>query len=416
MKSFIKYRLILLMTLIIISCVFIFTACINNQNERTENSTVTKKFEDFAGSQKCMSCHREIYNSNIHTAHYLTSGIAKKENIKGVFDTGDHRFIYSDNTMISMETRTGGLYQVAFINGEEKKKQKFDLFFGSGTKGQSFGSWVQNKLVQLPITYFTASNSWSNSPGYPDKIAFNRLVTSRCLECHTTFVQKKSAQGEEPEIFDRNKMILGVDCESCHGPSKKHVVFQTENPGIKTAKFVINPAALSRQQKLEACMLCHGGRQEKTKPSFEFTPGNNLADFFKIDTAHKDVNNIDVHGNQFGLMAASKCFLKSSTLTCNTCHNTHENEKGKTALFSQRCLGCHSPEKKENVICKLTATIGNTIKTNCIDCHMPEKPSMAIAVMLQGSPVPQPALMHTHYIKAYDEETKKLLSYFKKHK
>ncbi|MEI9957721.1 MAG: hypothetical protein WDM90_15790 [Ferruginibacter sp.] len=38
---------------------------------------------------------------------------------------------------------------------------------------------------------------------------------------------------------------------------------------------------------------------------------------------------------------------------------------------------------------------------------------MAIAVMLQGNPYPTPALMHTHLIKTYPEETKKILAMIK---
>lgn len=415
MKSILEYRSSFLISITIFLCVFVFSKCIDKFNKTTEIEN-KKKYESFAGSQKCVSCHKEIYDSHIHTAHFLTSGVADKKNIKGVFDTGAHIYSYLDNTSIAMESNGNNLYQVAYINGQEKKRQHFDIYFGSGTKGQSYGAWVQQKLVQLPISYFTAAHAWSNSPGYPNKIAFNRLITSRCLECHSTFVQKISAETDEPEIFDRNKMIMGVDCETCHGPSQKHVTFQTENPVVKTAKYVINPATLTRQQNLEMCMLCHGGKLQKTKPSFGFTTGDKLADYFIIDTAHEDVNNIDVHGNQYGLMAASKCFLKSNTLTCNTCHNTHENEKGKTAFFSQRCISCHNTDNKTNVVCKLTNTIGEVIKTDCISCHMPEKPSMAIAVMLQGSEVPQPAMMHTHFIKAYSEETKQVLAYFKQNK
>ena len=415
MKSILKYRSSFLISIAIFLCVFVFSKCIDKSNKTTETEN-KKKYEVFAGSQKCISCHKEIYDSHIHTAHFITSGIADRQNIKGVFDIGANIYSFLDNTSIAMERNGNNLYQVAYINGQEIKRQHFDIYFGSGTKGQSYGSWVQQKLVQLPISYFTAAHAWSNSPGYPNKIAFNRLITSRCLECHSTFAQKISAEADEPEIFDRDKMIMGVDCETCHGPSQKHVTFQTDNPTVKTAKYVINPASISRQQNLEMCMLCHGGKLQKTKPSFEFTAGDKLADYFIIDTAHKDVNNIDVHGNQYGLMAASKCFLKSSTLTCNTCHNTHENEKGKTALFSQRCIGCHNTDNKINVVCKLTNTIGEVIKTDCISCHMPEQPSMAIAVMLQGSEIPQPAMMHTHYIKAYSEETKKLMAYFKQNK
>ncbi|HEV8083863.1 MAG TPA: hypothetical protein VGP55_11700 [Chitinophagaceae bacterium] len=42
----------------------------------------------FAGSGVCASCHKDIYESHIHTAHYLDSRPAAKEFIKGSFVHG----------------------------------------------------------------------------------------------------------------------------------------------------------------------------------------------------------------------------------------------------------------------------------------------------------------------------------------
>jgi len=229
------------------------------------------------------------------------------------------------------------------------------------------------------------------------------------MECHSTFADKISPEGEEPEAFASNRIIYGVDCEKCHGPAKQHVDFHTSNPKETIAKYILNPHNLNREQSLDMCRLCHGGRLNKTKPSFSFQPGDKLTDFFALDTAKKDAANIDVHGNQYGLLAASECFKKSD-LTCVTCHDSHKNESSNLALFSQRCLSCHNADK--GIICPKTKTIGNKINSNCIDCHMPNQPSKSIAVLLEGNKVPVSAVMRTHYIKPYPEETKKLVAFF----
>src|SRR5260221_13789019 len=90
-------------------------------------------------------------------------------------------------------------------------------------------------------------------------------------------------------------------------------------------------------------------------------------------------------------------------MNCKTCHNTHENERGKIALFSQRCQTCHS--EGHNPICKMTASIGPSIKLNCIDCHMPLKPSKLITELLPGDTKPTPALIRSHLIAVYHDET-----------
>ena len=402
--------MITLVSIFILVC--LFTKCINNATEKADN-TASKTYATFAGSASCINCHKNIYDTHIHTAHFQTSALANDSNIIGSFDKGKNSFGYSAREKMIMEKRADGYYQVAYVDGVEKKSQRFDITIGSGTKGQSYASWTSNNLVQLPITYFTSAQQWSNSPGYPNRIALNRPITSRCLECHATFAEKFAVQEGKAETFDKNKMILGVDCESCHGPAAKHVEFQTKNPTVTTSKFIINPASFSRQQSLDMCALCHGGRMQKTKPSFSFTAGDNLSDYFAIDNSSADANSIDVHGNQYGLLKSSKCFIKSGTMTCTTCHNPHENERGNVALFSQKCVNCHNQAHKENSICKMTATLGPTIDKDCITCHMPEQPSMAIAVMLQGKNVPSPALMHTHFIKIYADETKAILDLIK---
>ncbi len=413
MRNIIKYRSSVITLFFILSCIFFFTTCINNEKDKP-GTALAAAYSSYAGSASCAGCHKSISASHINTAHFHTSEIASEKNIKGSFDSGKNIFIYDPVQMIAMEKRAGGLFQVGYLGGIEKRSERFDINIGSGIHGQSYGSWVGNVLVQLPITYFTSAAQWSNSPGYPNKIAFNRPMTSRCLECHATYAEKISAPEKEPEEFDKNRLVLGVDCEKCHGPAADHVKFQTENPNEKKAKFIINPASFSRQQSLDMCALCHGGRLQKTKPSFQFQPGDKLPDYFAIDTAGRDINSIDVHGNQFGLLAASKCFRRSTTLTCNTCHDPHKNEKGKDSVFSQRCTSCHNDNHNSGIVCKMTATLGAaTISTHCTACHMPEQQSMAIAVLLQGKTTPAAALMHTHLIKVYPEETKNVLALLK---
>ena len=394
-------RSLIIVTIIFLG-VFLISQCINKSDDKPADikNTVT---EQFAGSAVCADCHKKIYEHHVQTAHYLTSRPASEKYIKGSFDSGKNVYSYNNSVVVALEKRDSGFYQVEYFRGIEKKARRFDIVIGSGTMGQSYLNWMNNHLFQLPITYFTAANAWSNSPGFPDKVVFNRIITSRCLECHATFVKTISAPDKEPEEFANDRIIFGVDCEKCHGPAARHVEFQKQNPKQTIGSYIINPAKLSRQQNLDLCTLCHGGRLQKFKPSFEFTVGDSLSNYFAIDASAPDPEFIDVHGNQYGLLRASKCF-RLSEMTCNTCHNTHENEKGKIALFSQRCMTCHNNEHGK--ICKLSHTMGSIITKNCIDCHMPLKPSKAIAVQLHGDNMPVAALIRSHFISIYPEETK----------
>jgi hypothetical protein len=410
-KRILKYpRTVTIVGLMAIG-VLVFSKC---SDKKDENAGVIENAsgERFAGSASCAGCHQDIYDHHLKTAHYLTSRPATAEYIKGSFEAGKNAYFFNASVVVEMEKRSNGFYQVEYFRDQQKKAKRFDIVVGSGTMGQSYLYWSDHKLFQLPITYFTAADTWSNSPGFPDKVVFNRVITSRCLECHATYAKTISDPGVEPERFDSTRLILGVDCEKCHGPAAKHVDFQSAHPNEKKGQFIINPASLSRQQNLDLCASCHGGRLQKTQPSFSFKVGDKLSDFYIVDTTAPKPENIDVHGNQYALMRASKCFRMTQTLTCNTCHNTHQREKGQTALFSQRCMECHNNGHGSD--CKLTQSIGKVITSNCIDCHMPLQPSKAIAVRLQGEEQPVAAMIRSHYVSIYPDETKRILLELKK--
>jgi hypothetical protein len=359
----------------------------------------TPSYADFAGSDKCVTCHAGITHSFFHTAHYLSTQPASATSILGSFASGNNVYEYDSSHQVIMEKRADGFYQVGYLNGQERVARRFDIVVGSGTKGQTYITRNNNELYQLPVSYFTIAHQWANSPLYPrSPILFNRPITSRCLECHSTFVKQLTFPTDRPETFDSTKTVYGVSCEKCHGPAAKHVEFHTRNPQEKTARFIINPAAFSRQQSLELCQICHGGRLQKTQPSFTWQAGQPLSGYFILDTTRPDPEHIDVHGNQYGLLRSSRCF-RESTMTCLTCHNPHRNERTDLAAFSQRCMNCHSPG--HGAICKLTKTIGPSISANCIDCHMPLRPSQSITELLPGHNTATAAMIRSHLIKIY---------------
>ena len=369
------------------------------------------QFAEFAGSAACLTCHKDIYEKHLQTEHFLSSKASGSEYIMGSFDEGKNQYHYSPLSSVKMEKQQDSLFQTEYVMGNPMQKHMIDIVVGSGRKGQSFLSWKRNSLVQLPITYFTPESTWSGSPGFsPRKPAFNRVITSRCLECHSTYFQKTSDEKKHPEEFDKLQIIYGIDCEKCHGPAKKHVEYHATNPGESTAKYIVNPATLSRQLKTDLCALCHSGRLEKTKPSFSFQAGDQLADYFSGPNTTTPVPNLDVHGNQLGLLSISRCFIESE-MTCMSCHNVHENEKGKLETFSKRCINCHNGKPHNE--CALKSSVGEIINKNCIDCHMPLQPSQSITVYLEGKEFPTAARLRTHYIKIYKEETQKILDYLK---
>ena len=383
-------------------CLFLLTKCMDQEDPKPPPPATNTT--GFAGSEACAGCHREIYENHLHTAHYLTTRPPLERYIKGSFDHGKNTYVYDSSHSVAMEKRDSGFYEVGYKDGAERIAKRIDIVVGSGSKGQTYITRYQDLLFQLPVSYFTAANQWANSPLYPTTpVIFDRPITSRCLECHSTYAQTLTAPGADPERFGAN-MIFGIDCEKCHGPAASHVDFHNHHPNEKQGRFIIQPASFTRQQSLDLCRLCHGGRLNKTKPSFTFVAGQRLSDYFALDTLAPppDPAMADVHGNQYGLLRSSKCFVMSPSMTCISCHDPHKNERGQTALFSQRCITCHNDQTKHP--CKMTASIGPSITKNCIDCHMPLKASVSITELLPGDKLPTAAMIRSHYIAIYSKK------------
>jgi len=405
MNFFKSFSKTLIVILILVSIFFIYLGCgtrdINkDKNLKNDNGDI------YAGSLVCSKCHSSIYKDFIHTAHFHTSSLPIEKNIKGSFQNEENVFPFNYSTFMLMEKRNGKFYQTEYQNGKEVRSEEFYIVVGSGTRGQSYLYKSDSQLYQLPISYFTNSDSWANSPGFPFyEPIFSRHVTPTCMECHSTFVDMSSI-GTTDKNGNPTNMIFGVECESCHGPGQKHVEFEEQNSGSKEAKFIINPSKLSREQKIEMCAYCHSnGKRLNTSKPFTFKPGDSLNKYLLLDNSKFDTAHIDVHGNQTALLMASKCF-KMSQLVCTTCHNTHQQERGELTLFSQRCMSCHNTE--HNSFCKFEGLTSSVLKTNCIDCHMPAK-SKTLTVNLNQSSKQTPAIIRSHFITVYPDETKKFL-------
>lgn len=374
--------------------VVFFVKCINNDEDK-KISIRNAKGQEYTGTETCRSCHQAIYDSFLTTAHHLSSAIASEDNVRGSFASGRDIYTYDSARKVVLQEGRNGFYQMAYVNGELERSERMDIVIGSGKRGQSYLYWKHGGLRQLPVSYFTKQDAWVNSPGFTTKnIYFDRLIEARCLECHTT-----NAGGRYQDEYDPNQLMLGIDCEKCHGPAKEHVDFHTANKQEGTGKYVLNTGRMTRLQQLDACALCHSGTMLGISKPFSFTPGDDLSKHFSTTALKVDSVNLDVHANQYGLLALSKCFIESKTMQCGTCHDPHKKESGNLMVYTQKCLSCHSPEG--NQFCTLKADRTVLISEQCISCHMPVKESRNITLLTSGKAIPSAQPVRTHLIKVY---------------
>lgn len=405
MKSLLNSRRSFLLILLIISLCFVLIKCIDRGNKYNDTGNDDIAFNQYAGTQACEKCHRQVYDSFLTTSHFLSSQLATEKYMRGNFGKDSNIFHYNDKVFVKMLKTDSGYYEMKSEYGMDEMIGRMDIIIGSGNKGQTYLSWKDNNLYQLPVAYLTSVDGWVNNPGSGNNLTVDRTINARCMECHSTFAGGLSP-GFNGIQFNPHEIIYGIGCEKCHGPGAKHVAYYTDHPKEISAKYIINPGSFSRQQSIDLCRACHGGRINNLKPPFTFKPGDKLQDYFKVSNMPNTAN-IDVHGDQYDLLAQSKCF-QTSSLTCLTCHDTHVNERGNVTLFSQRCMTCHSEE--HGTFCKIKSLPTAVIKNNCIDCHMPAESSNLIVMKLADSSKMKPALLRTHFIKVYPDATKKFLA------
>ena len=376
-----------------------------------KKNTTQKEDQDikkYAGSAVCADCHKDIYDSNIKTAHYLDSRPAARKFIKGSFDPGNNTFVYNKWMEVKMDQKNDSFFQHALINGIEYQSASIDIVIGSGRKGQTYLYWKGNELFELPVSYYTSLDSWCNSPGFPDNfIKFDRMIPAQCLECHGTYA-KATLDENGKTFYDKKQILYGIDCERCHGPAAEHVAYQQQHPEDTTARYILIIKKLARQQRLDGCALCHSGFRNPIKPAFNFIIGDTLDNYSHVRYSNDSTSTLDVHGNQYGLLTASKCFKMSQQMDCASCHNVHINEANSPKIFSQRCIACHA----ETTHTSFTLPVNKKylLTNNCIDCHMPMLPSKKIVLTVAKSDNLVPDLVRTHKVGIYPEQTKLLLA------
>lgn len=317
----------------------------------------------FLGAQACQSCHMEKYETFVETAHHLTSRPGTQAAVRGSLEAGKNQLrTVNPDLVFTMVERDSRLYQkVRFYDWEFEVP--IDLVIGSSKLAQSFLYWDFNALYQMNVTHLTDSDCWINSPGYFDgDAAYARPIPARCIECHSTYADYRG----DINRYTPNSLILGISCERCHGPGKSHVEHHVQHPNDKDARFVTVPTDLPRDRQIDVCGQCHSGGSLPKGMPYAFRPGDKVDDHYHPMDKEKLQNSVHA-SNQATRLALTECF-KQSEMACADCHNPHRLERGQMAVFSERCIKCHEPER-----CGQSASLGESIRENCIDCHMPKE-------------------------------------------
>lgn len=181
--------------------------------------------------------------------------------------------------------------------------------------------------------------------GVPDSHAFAEGGVETCLRCHDT--RKIETVFETPHMKEGSSLdspAAREQCESCHGPSARHVRFPLH---VGNIRFTRRDDTTTKAARNRACLECHRGDE---RAHWESSPHG-----------FDEITCVDCHV----VHAVSDPILVEATQTkrcAESCHleilekqpvATPHPFQGEDAVL---CTACHDPH-------------GPFDQTACLDCH-----------------------------------------------
>ncbi|HSH16239.1 MAG TPA: multiheme c-type cytochrome, partial [Verrucomicrobiae bacterium] len=381
----------------------------------------------FAGSEACAECHREEYDRWKGSTHGRAGGVPGEVNVIATFDGKPLRF--KDATVVPTINARGEYVFLVQPEGGPSTEIKVDATVGGGHMHgggtQTFFKRMADGTVRfLPFDFIRRENLWfvqlrrdqtwvpvnpeislatdlANWP--PHRVLGTKIEFSNCQNCHGSQIALR--YDETARTYETHYQSLTINCESCHGPGRRHIDLARQPGWEERADLGMEPlAALTKDQSLRICFQCHA-----TKDSLRddpYLPGAPLEDYFslKLPMFSEDPFLVDGRVRRFGYQSNhlySDCYL-SGSMTCVDCHDPHGQNyrdvfgKPLAGKFDNgQCTGCHAskalaPERHSH---HKPGSEGNL----CTSCHMPFLQHQGVGPHLKFArsdhtiPIPRPS-------------------------
>ena len=254
-------------------------------------------------------------------------------------------------------------------------------------------------IIMFPFAWLIKDQKWIHDeytylqqhPEAEEFETYGNHWNNNCDSCHSTAAQY--GYDKAHQIGQSHIVELGISCESCHGPAKKHTEYY-QNPINRLASqgkgaHIVNPAKIDSKRSSEVCGRCHGNFSDKKGVSSTFLPGEKLSKWATPDDIDEDIDDwqeqsddtkntfwpdgtVFVAGRDYLGLLKTACYTKGE-LSCVSCHQMHgsdpEDQLKKGARKSEQCFSCHKSYKED--ISAHTFHKEDSSGSNCVNCHMP---------------------------------------------
>ena len=348
----------------------------NNAASRGAPDSPNQAAEPFyIGSAQCAECHADELHTYQQTAH--SQALAE---IDPQAQPPDGQFEHALSGRSYRVYRAGGALrhreQLSTIDFDDLSQDyAVKYVIGSGRHGRSYLIEDAGFLIESPITWYESRQAWGMSPGYDRRShqGFERAVDAGCISCHAG--RAESIDGALNRIAIHEQAI---GCEACHAPGSTHAAERraAKNATLKNVtanETIVHPGKLSRDLSEAICARCHLQSDAAVllsgRDAADFRPGRALAEYridYRLDRAGPQMK-VAGHVEQ---MRLSRCYQKSDSLTCTTCHNPHDSTPPERAAaeYRNKCLACHAAAACRVDVAERTKTEPGD---NCAACHMP---------------------------------------------
>jgi Tfp pilus assembly protein PilF len=384
--------------------------------------------DDFVGAETCGECHAREYDVWKRSTHG-TAGAARPrpEDVVAPFDGVAMRF--ADATVIPERARDGRYRFRIRRPGRPEDTLRIDGVVG---KGHMKGGGTQGSLLQeadgtwrfLPFDFSVTGGRWfCNTEGRatqggwvpvtpelpleacldwtPRRVLGQVGRYTNCQECHGSQIHVTVRRG--PPHFDTRFTSLRINCESCHGPGRRHVELARAGriPGARDIG-IASLVGLDRDASLGVCMQCHAFK-DALAPGY--LPGRSLSAHYSLLSPELGESPLYPDGRvrTFAYQLdhiSSACYLQGG-MTCVDCHDPHsqtyrtvEGAPLNGRFDDGQCLDCH-PAKAEHPE-RHTHHPAGSPGSQCVACHMPYLQEMEIGDQIPYGrsdhtiPVPRP--------------------------
>lgn len=383
--------------------------------------------DDFAGADACRECHGAQYALWTRSTHGRAGGPPRRDVVIAPFDGRPIRFRDAVVTpsvsprgeylfSVVQPGRSNVVFRVAGVIGGGH-------MIGGGTQGfvteapdgtlrflpfdfiRREGVWFCNTAERadrgwVPITPdlpIGACADWA-----PVRVLGTEARFSNCQECHGSQIRIRFDR--TAKRYETSYTTLQINCESCHGPAKRHVeLMRRGSASTSTDIGLTSLSTLTKDQSLEVCFRCHAVK-DVLRP--EYLPGERLEAHFSLGLPALGDRPLFPDGRVRGFAYQenhrySDCYL-SGSMTCVDCHDPHGpgyRDPWGAPLQGRfddgQCTSCHASKAVE--VERHTKHPTGSSGSACVACHMPflQHPDIGSALRFARSDhtigIPRPA-------------------------